>query len=74
MKVTITENILIGGQHHEAGTVMDMEDGQAQTLILMKRAAFVDSDPEADQAAADQAAADLAAADQAAAEKAGKHK
>lgn len=38
MNITITENILIEGQHVAAGEVISTDEETAQKLILMKRA------------------------------------
>ena len=46
MKVIITEDILIGGQHTPAGTELEMDEGQARQLILIKRAKAPQDDPE----------------------------
>lgn len=44
MKVLITENILIGGKHTEAGTVVELEKVDAEILKGIGRA--VDATPE----------------------------
>lgn len=50
MKIKITEDIAIDGQHTPAGEIIDIDDETGTKLIRMKRAEIMKaaSDPEAD--------------------------
>lgn len=53
MKIKITEDIAIDGQHTPAGEIIDIDDETGTKLIRMKRAVIMKAaDPEADLAQA----------------------